>query len=118
MKENKQLKQLGSNGSRKQLGQAFGAFALGAAIGSTVALLYAPASGNVTRKRIGMKFRTMKNQTARGIKQAGKFLAKKAGDLKEVAGEKLGQTREWLVERASNGNGRRLVRHRRLAHHS
>ena len=82
----------------KQAGLAAGAFALGAAIGSSLALLYAPASGKVTRKRISNRFH-----------QAQRQLAKKAGKLRETAVERIGQTKEWMMEHVPNGNGKHAV---------
>ena len=100
--------------SIKKWGPAVGSFAAGAAAGSVLALLYAPASGKVTRKRIGMKFRSVGQSTNRQIKLAKKVLLKKAEGLRDAAGKKLGSTRDWLVERVSNGNGKKL--RRRLLH--
>ena len=98
-------------------GKWFGLFALGAAAGSVCGILLAPASGSVTHKRIGMKFKSLEQQGARQIKQAKKMLVQKADDLRDAANEKLSQTREWLVERVGSGNGKHPS-HRRLAHHS
>ncbi len=102
--------------SVKKWGPAVGTFAAGAAAGSILALLYAPASGKMTRKKIGMKFRALGQSTNRQIKMAKKVLLKKAEGLREAAGEKFGQTRDWLVERVANGNGKKL--RRRLVHHA
>jgi gas vesicle protein len=116
----KKAKKMGSNGhrggSRKQLAKTLGVFALGAAAGSAVALLTAPASGKVTRKRIGMKFRSVKNAAGKQIKGAKKLLSQKALVLRREAAEKIGKSREWLVDRmATNGNGKHA---RKLAAHS
>ena len=97
-------------------GQTVGAFALGATAGSIIALLYAPASGRATRKRIGLKFRTLERSTGRQLLKAKKLLAKKAENLREAASEKLGNTREWLVERVG-GNGKHSLS-RRVVHHA
>ncbi len=86
------------------VGKIAGAFALGATAASVAALLLAPASGKVIRRKLGMSFRSLKSSSVRQIKQAKKLLLKKADHLKEVATEKLGQTRKWLVQRAVNGN--------------
>ncbi len=120
MAKNRPVKKVVSNGfksgSRKQIARAVGAFALGAAAGSAVALLTAPASGKVTRRRIGMKFKAIKNATGKQLKQAKKILSQRAEDLREAAAVKIGQSKEWLAERmASNGNGRHV---RKLAAHS
>jgi hypothetical protein len=62
-----------------------------------------------------MKFRSLQNSTLRQIKQAQRLLVKKAGNLRQVAFKKLGHTRDWLVEKAANGNGRRRISsHRRV----
>ena len=98
--------------------RAAGAFALGATAGSTIALLFAPASGRATRKRISRQFRSLGHSTTRQLKQTKRLLAKKAVDLKEAAVEKLGDTREWLLERVSNSNGRHHSAARRVVHHS
>lgn len=83
-----------------------GAFALGATAGSILALLSAPASGRMTRKRIGMKFRTLQNSTARQVKQTKKLLLKKAANLRHVAAGKLVSTRKWINQNVSNGSGK------------
>ncbi|MCM8794683.1 MAG: YtxH domain-containing protein [Candidatus Omnitrophica bacterium] len=103
--------------SREGWGRTVGAFALGAAAGSAVALLTAPASGKVTRKRIGRQMRILGNATERQLKQAKKLLSRQAVQLRGAAVEKIGHTREWLQERiAANGNN---VKHlRKAAAHS
>jgi len=97
MKENRQI---------VRMGQYFGLFSLGAAAGSLLGLLFAPASGRSTRKRIGSQ-----------IRQTKKLLLKKADLLREAAVDKFGDTREWLVQRVPNGNGRHGT-HRRAVHHA
>ena len=73
-----------------QIAQALGLVALGAAIGSVGALLYAPTAGRVTRKRIALQLRTFKRQTTRQL------------------GQGIKQAQTWLVEHVRNGNGRRV----------
>ncbi|MBI2884864.1 MAG: YtxH domain-containing protein [Candidatus Omnitrophica bacterium] len=100
----------------KRTVQTLGVFALGAAAGSIAALLFAPASGKVTRKRIAMKLRSVRSAAARQVGQAQKVLARKAGDLQKAAGKRLGHAREWMVNRM-NGHAKRPihpVRHRAL----
>ena len=95
------------NHQSRRVVQNIGLFTLGAAAGSLVALFFAPASGRATRKRIGSQ-----------IRQAKKMLLKKADSLRDTAVEKFGDTREWLMERVSNGsNGKHTLR-RRVAHHA
>lgn len=94
-----------------KLGRNAGLFALGAAAGSVLALLFAPASGKATRKRIMYKVRGLGRSTARQLNQTKRVLAKKVGSLKHVATEKIGDTREWLLERvATNGRHHAMPR--------
>ena len=97
-------------------GKAFGAFVLGAAAGSAVALLFAPASGRITRRRIAMKFKAVGRSTSRQLQLARKVLVRKATYLRSAAAEKLGDTRQWLAQQVSN-NGRRPLP-RRAVHHA
>ncbi len=97
--------------------RAFGFFALGAATGGIFALLYAPASGRVTRRRIGLKLRAVQRTTIRQIGQARKVLARKAVYLREVATERLANAGQWVAGHVTNGNAKRQVRHR-VAHHA
>jgi len=99
-----------------KLGQVAGAFALGATAGSAAALLWAPASGKITRKQLASKFRTLGRSATRGLQQSQKLLAKKAVLLKDATVERLGETREWLMERIPNGNGKHHAMPRRAAH--
>lgn len=103
-------------GLNRNLQKTAGAFALGAAAGGAAALLLAPASGKATRKKLASKFRTMGRSAARGIQHSKKLLAKKAGYLKEAAVDRIGDTREWIMERVSNGNGKHHALPRRAAH--
>lgn len=99
-----------------KLGHIAGAFALGATAGSAAALLLAPASGKITRKQLASKFRTLGRSATRGLQQSKKLLAKKAVLLKDATVERLGETREWLMERIPNGNGKHAPMPRRAAH--
>jgi len=98
--------------------QTAGTFTLGALAGSFLGILFAPASGRTTRKWIGMKVKTLEHQTARKIKQTRRILARKAEGLREGALEKLGQTRDWLVERVNSTNGRKPSRKVAIHHAS
>ena len=93
-----------------KLGQVAGAFALGATAGSAAALLLAPASGQATRKRLASKFRSMGRSATRGLQQSRKLLAKRADLWKDAAVERIGDTREWLMERIPNGKHRPMPR--------
>ena len=87
----------------QKVAQSVGLFSLGAAIGSASAILFAPASGKMMRKRLG-------NQ----LRQTRKQLLKKTDLLREAAIEKIGDTRQWILQHAQNGNGKHSVR--RLVH--
>ncbi len=93
-----------------------GAFALGAAAGSIMALLYAPASGRVTRKRITQKFRSVQRSAARQVERTTRQLAKKAEHLRETAADRLNGAREWMTGHMSNGQARRPVRRHAAQH--
>ena len=82
------------------------AFGLRAAAGSIIALLYAPASGRVTRRRLAMRAQNLRRAAVRRIGQTQKVLACKAGEVREAAGT-------WIAEHMprTNGNGRHRVTH-------
>jgi gas vesicle protein len=97
--------------SRRQtrgLLRAIGAFIIGATAGGVIALLFAPTSGQVTRRRIGLKFRTLQ-------RQAGRQLKVTASQLRQAAALQVNHAREWVVGRVANGHSRpttrRAVRH-------
>lgn len=85
------------------------AFTLGAATGSILALLYAPASGQMTRRRLAMRVRTLRRDTIRRLGQTQRVLATKAGRVREAA-------TEWIAEHVPHGNGRHPLRHRAVRH--
>ena len=84
--------------------QTFLAFTLGAAAGSVVALLYAPASGKVTRRRLALKAQTLRREAGRRIGQTQRALALKAGEVREAA-------TQWISSHVP-GNGRHPLRRR------
>lgn len=100
-----------------KLGRNAGWVALGAAAGSTAALLMAPVSGKAARKRIGNQFRAVGRSTARQLNQTRRMLAKQARTLRNAAAEKIEDTREWLLERMPAGNGKHHPMPRRAARH-
>lgn len=99
-----------------KLGRNAGLVALGAAAGSTAALLLAPASGKAIRKRVVNQFRSMGRSTTRQLNQTKRMLAKQARSFRNTASEKIGDTREWLLERVPVRNGRHHPLPRRAAH--
>ncbi|MBI4343064.1 MAG: YtxH domain-containing protein [Candidatus Omnitrophica bacterium] len=80
-----------------------GIFALGAAVGSVIALLYAPASGQVTRKRLVMRARNLKRAALRRLGQTGRALTTRAARVRDAA-------TEWFAERVGHRNGRQTIR--------
>ena len=86
--------------------QTVTAFGLGAAMGSIIALLYAPASGRVTRRRLTLRAQNLRKAAVRRIGQTQKVLACKAGEVREAAGT-------WIAAHMphTNGNGRRVAHH-------
>ena len=81
------------------------AFAFGAAAGSIVALLYAPASGQVTRRRLPMKVSALKRNAAKRLSRTQRELALRAEHVREAA-------TEWISEHVPHRNGNGRVRHR------
>ena len=84
-----------------------GIFALGAALGSIIALLYAPASGKVTRRRLAMKARQLQREAARRLGETQRALVTRAEHVREAA-------TEWIAEHVPNG--RHPVRRRPIRH--
>ena len=85
------------------------AFTLGAAAGSVLALLYAPASGQVMRKRLARKVEGLRREAGRRLGRTRKVIATQAEQVREAA-------TEWIVEHVPHGNGRHPIRHRALRH--
>lgn len=81
------------------------AFTLGATAGSVIALLFAPASGKVTRRRLAMKARNLQRVAIRRIGETQRVLANKAEHVREAA-------TGWISDHLPHTNGKhRLVRH-------
>ena len=85
------------------------AFTLGAAAGSILALLYAPASGQVTRKRLAKKVEGLRREAGRRIGRTRQVIATQAEQVREAA-------TEWIAEHVPHGNGRHPIRHRMPRH--
>ncbi len=102
---------------RGGIGRTVAAFTLGATAGSIVALLFAPASGKVTRRRIGLKIHSLQRSATRQLTQAKKVLAAKAETLRDAATERLGYARKWMVARVNGANGKHPVR-QHAPHHA
>lgn len=89
---------------RSGRGKTIAAFAIGAAAGSVLALLFAPASGQATRKRLVQNMRKLKKDGLRKIGKATHVIVARVGDAKEAAGE-------WLTQRVNGHAKRHPVRH-------
>jgi gas vesicle protein len=77
-------------------GKTVAAFAIGAAAGSVLALLFAPASGTVTRKRLAQNMSKLKKESLRKIGKATRVIAVRVGNARDAAGE-------WLTK-SMNGH--------------
>lgn len=83
---------------RSGTGRTIGAFAVGAAAGSILALLFAPASGKETRKRLRLKVRELQQATT---------------TMQQAATKKIKTARAWVMDHLpSNGHVKRPTRHR------
>ena len=80
--------------------RTIGTFAFGAAVGSILALLFAPASGRETRRQIRLR---------------AQALRRNAEELRETAAEKLAVARLWVMNHVPNGHAKRLPRRRHPA---
>lgn len=67
-------------------------FFAGAAIGAAIALLYAPESGEVTRRRIGRKF----DEHRERLEDAGRDLVEKGKDLMDEAADVIESGRKLV----------------------
>jgi gas vesicle protein len=78
---------------------------MGAAIGSIVSLLYAPASGKAMRKQLASRAKDLRKRATRRIGQTRKHLACQAEQVREAA-------TEWIKENVPHTNGRHAVQPR------
>lgn len=86
-------------------------FTLGAAVGSIAALLYAPASGKQTRRRIAMRVQTLRRETGRNLGRTRRALATQAVQVREAA-------TGWIAEHIPHGNGNGRQARRPVARHA
>ena len=103
------------NARRGRIGRTIGTFALGATVGSLLALFYAPVSGQVARRRIRRQFQVFQSTATRQLQRTRVRLLKQARELRAAAVERVGQTREWVLERLPAANGRHPTNHHRIA---
>jgi len=109
MQERRQL-----NGLRRV--RTIGTFALGAAAGSLIMLLCAPASGRVIRRRIALEFQNARRSAGRKLTRTRRLLTRKVEGVRDVATEKFNGAREWLADRVGNGYGKHPYRRRAVRH--
>ncbi|MBI3010203.1 MAG: YtxH domain-containing protein [Candidatus Omnitrophica bacterium] len=100
-----------ARGKGKRIAQTVAAFSAGATLGSLLALLYAPASGNATRRRIGMQVRSFQKTATRKLQRTGRGLVSQAKHAGTAASH-------WINQHVPNGNGRQAIRRRRVHHAS
>lgn len=93
----------------KGLVQAAASFVLGALAGGIATLLYAPASGQVTRRRLAMKARGLKRAAVRRLGRTQRVLATRAEQVRDAA-------TEWMTGHFQVRNGRHPIRHRAIRH--
>jgi gas vesicle protein len=64
---------------------------VGAAVGAAIALLYAPCSGQETRKKLARRAKKLKGQAETAIEDAKEFILQKKEDVEEAvkAGKKM-----------------------------
>ncbi len=94
---------------RNGLLQATASFVLGTVTGGLAALLYAPTSGQVTRRRLAMQARGLQRTAVRRLGRAQRALATQAGHVRDAAAG-------WMTERFPVRNGRHPIRHRVIRH--
>lgn len=63
------------------VGGYLAAFAIGALVGTAVALLYAPRSGKETRELLGKRGRELKDQASEALDKARDFVQGKKAEL-------------------------------------
>jgi len=83
-------------------------FVAGIAIGSTIALLYAPASGRETRRRIGKKAdegRAALTDSGKEMLERGKEMYEKGRRLADDAAEMFERGRKIVESTAANLKG-------------
>ena len=85
--------------------QTAATFTFGAALGSIIALLYAPAAGKITRRRLVLRARNLQREAARRLGKTQRQLALRAEHVREAASE-------WISEHVPHTNGR----HARIRH--
>ena len=100
---------------RRGYAKATASFLLGAVVGSIAAILTAPASGPVTRRRLLLRVRTAERKIARRFGRAKTELMHRVENTRDAANEWIAGHMANSHARRTNGHGRRPLR-RRVAH--
>ena len=93
-------------------GSGFGAFLLGIAVGAVVGFLFAPETGDDTRRKLGKRLRNLRDAAGekmhdvRGLLEAEAESADEAREEEEVEEEEV-STRERLERRLEEARRRR-----------
>ena len=90
---------MSDNNESSRVGGVLAAFAIGAVIGTGIALLYAPRSGKETRALIAKKGRALKGQATDALEDAKDYIDGKKAEL--AAALEAGQE-AMLEERAKH----------------
>jgi gas vesicle protein len=88
-------------------GKVIGALLLGALVGATLGILFAPDKGNRTRRKLLIGAQDMAEDITDKIKEEAEALRKKAMELEELAEEKLKEMTKSFrqnVDATNNGN--------------
>lgn len=72
---------MSNNNESNSVGGYLAAFAIGALVGTAVALMYAPRSGNETRDLLAKKGRELKDQASEALDDAKEFVQGKKAEL-------------------------------------
>jgi gas vesicle protein len=70
-----------SENNSNRVGGCVAAFAIGAAVGAGLALLYAPRSGKQTRQLLAQKGRDMKEKADDALEEAKEFIRSKKAEI-------------------------------------
>ena len=75
---------MSENGNSRQVSGYLTAAVIGAVVGASLALLYAPCSGEETRKRLAERAKDIKDRAQSAMEDAKKFISRREDDVKEA----------------------------------